>query len=70
MRPADDRHMPVGLHRLQIDQRHRVGLLIDGDDRAGEVWTAARLLRREEHVSLWPRRQEQEQSNDLGMRPT
>ena len=37
VRPGDDRHVPIRLHRLQIDQRHRVGLLVDGDDGAGET---------------------------------
>jgi hypothetical protein len=37
VRRGHDFHVPIRLHRLQIDQRDRIGLLIDGDDRAGEV---------------------------------
>ena len=37
MRTGDDGHVTIRLHRLQVDQRDRVGLLIDGDDGAGQV---------------------------------
>ena len=34
VRPGHDRHVAIRFHRLQIDQRDRIGLLIDGDDGA------------------------------------
>ena len=44
VRRGHHRNISVGFHRLQIDQGHRVGLLIDGDDGSGQIHASARRL--------------------------
>ena len=59
VRPAHDRHVPIRLHRLQVDQRDRVGLLVHRDDGAREVDAARRRLRGE-----WRQARSQGQNGD------
>ena len=44
MRSSDDRDVTVGLHGTEVDQRHRIGLLVDDHDGAGQRGTSRRRL--------------------------